>query len=228
MKKLKHDDILETIEKNLKVYKIGSCLLIYFYLMIYGKSTPYQLRFDLDVSKATLFRSLGFLLDARFVIKDEIGNSSDKRYTHYYSTAKTISEISNIELSEELKEFAKKKNKIKILEEWELTLQRAPSIYGNITSKLFELKRKTTKEKPQVKAVFISKESNETVQPPEEQTMKRGRRVKLFTLIEAPDDDLFLKLQEFLNSLKLNQDYLTKNKEKMKKAISIFIDFVEL
>ena len=228
MNKLKLDAILETIEKNLTVYKIESCLLIYFHLMIYGKNTPYQLRFDLGISKATLFRSLGFLLDAGFVAKDEIENSSDKRYTHYYSIAKTISEISNIELSEELREFALKKNKIETIKEWELTIQKAPSIYSNITSKLFELKQKTTKGKTQVKAVFISKDSNETLQSHEEQKMRIERRIKLFTLMEAPDDDLFLKLQQFLNSLQLNQEYLTKNKEKMKKPIYISIDFIEL
>jgi len=221
---LNEEIILENMEKNLKVLEIESCLLIYFYLLVYGKNTPIQIRSDLKISKATFFRSLGFLLDADFVRKDENVTGTDKRYGHIYLPSKGYQEIFEFPITSELQEIAKQKGKSQILTKWENIIKTSPLIFSSILSKIFSLKKHT---EPQIKTITVNDNSEKSLHI-RDQDDKRGRRIQVFSLIEASkDDDLFPKIQEFLESLTLSQASPEKG-EKMKKPISFMIDIIEL
>lgn len=53
-----------------KIINTESCLLIYSYLTLYGKTTPVELRQRINLSKATVFRSLALLTEAGIVSKE--------------------------------------------------------------------------------------------------------------------------------------------------------------
>lgn len=221
-------DKLSSIEKFLKVFKIESCLIIYFYLMIHGKTTPNHLRAELRISKATIFRSLGFLLDAGLVRKEELDYVPDKRSNIFYFVEKPIREIlSNINYSPEFEAFVEAQGATKTLNEWKSVGQNSTSIFSNAVAKIFELCQE--KEKPtQVIAKAIVCENCGKLHVPKEQDVNyQKRRIQVFTITESPEDDMFHKLQEFLLSLQLTSDNTIKKGEKMKKPISLAIDIIE-
>ncbi|MFX0063796.1 MAG: MarR family transcriptional regulator [Candidatus Hermodarchaeota archaeon] len=219
---------LSSIEKFLKVFKIESCLLIYFYLMINGKTTPNHLRAELRISKATVFRSLGFLLDTGLVRKEELDYVPDKRSNIFYFVEKPIRDIlSNFNYSSEFEAFVEAQGATKVLNEWKSVGQNSTSIFSNAVAKIFELCQE--KEKPiQIIAKASVCENCGKVHVPEEQDEKwQKRRIQVFTITESPEDDIFHRLQEFLVSLQITSSSTIKKGEKMKKPLSLAIDIIE-
>ncbi|MFW9998270.1 MAG: hypothetical protein ACFFD4_39895 [Candidatus Odinarchaeota archaeon] len=219
-----HEETLSFIEKYLRIFRIESCFLIYFYLMIYGKKIPVHLKSELGISKATVFRSLGFLIDAGFVGKEEIDTVSDKRYNTYYFSSKNIQEICNINISPDCEEYARASGKTSILNEWKTTMENSPSIFSNALVKLFELKRSNKIQKP--RAIYVNGDSSK-LPLEKKRDMKQKRRIRVFTVTESPEEDIFLKLQNFLSSLNLKEDHNVKSGEKMKMPLSLVIDLIE-
>jgi predicted transcriptional regulator len=194
--------------------------------MIYGKKTPKDLISELAMSKATLFRSLGFLLDAGFVDKEEVDNALDKRSSTFYYVSNNIQENYFITVPREVEEQAEANGKIKIIEEWKSITERAPSIFSNVLAKIFELNRKKDKIKPERRVIHVCDECGKTTID-KELDVKRSKRIKVFSIMENPNEDVFQKLQEFLKSLQLKEKNEIKKGEKMNKPISFVIDLME-
>ncbi|MFX0092351.1 MAG: hypothetical protein ACFFBD_11360 [Candidatus Hodarchaeota archaeon] len=225
---LQYKNKLIAIEKYLKVFKIESCLLIYFYLMIYGKNIPNRLKSELGISKATVFRSLGFLLDAGFVNKEEIDSSPDKRSNVFYYVSKPILEIcSNVNFSQEFEEYARMKGSSNILDNWKSIVEKSTSIFSNSLARIFELQRKKAKSVHAIAKAIVCDDCGK-IHIPEAQKEKQRRRIQLFTIMESPDEDIFQKLQKFLSSLQIKTDVPQKEGEKMKNPLSLAIDIIEL
>ena len=70
--KLNLDAKLSKMEQLLKIINIDSCLLIYSYLMVFGKTTPAELRKVTGLSKATMFRNLALFSDAGILKKRDV------------------------------------------------------------------------------------------------------------------------------------------------------------
>ncbi len=125
-------DRLAQLEKQLKVFKIKSCLLIYFYLIIYGKTNPSMIKADLQLSKATLFRNLNFLIESGFIVKTSDEKSLDKRSTSSYFAAKPFSLLCELSISEDVKKYAIKQEKHGIIDEWNEIVRESPMIYSMV------------------------------------------------------------------------------------------------
>lgn len=119
-----------------KIINTESCLLIYSYLTLYGKTTPVELRQRINLSKATVFRSLALLTEAGIVSKEINNQVADKRYSFEYYITETLEEFSKATVSEEIKKHAKSQKKLSILEAWLSQLEFLPLVLNQLTSQL--------------------------------------------------------------------------------------------
>ena len=119
-----------------KIVNTESCLLIYSYLTLYGKTTPVELRQRINLSKATVFRSLALLTEAGIVSKEINNQVADKRYSVEYYITETLEEFSKVTVSEEVRERAKSQEKLSILEDWLSQLEFLPLVLNQLTSQL--------------------------------------------------------------------------------------------
>lgn len=119
-----------------KIINTESCLLIYSYLTLYGKTTPVELRQRINLSKATVFRSLALLTEAGIVSKEINNQVADKRYSVEYYITETLEEFSKATISEEIKKRAKSQEKLSILEDWLSQLEFLPLVLNQLTSQL--------------------------------------------------------------------------------------------
>jgi predicted DNA-binding transcriptional regulator len=216
------------IEKQLKVFKIKSCLLIYFYLLIYGKSIPSIIKTDLQLSKATLFRNLNFLTASGFILKANVQKSTDKRSTSYYFAAKPFSSLCDLSISEEVKSYAIKQGKQGVLDEWNEIARASPSLFSSVTALLFNLKKKKQDQIIQVKMPQMFDDTEQVNIKEIVAKIPQKKRLLFFTLFDTPRVDVFVKLQQFITSLELNQVECPEDGKKMIKPLSITIDLLEL
>ncbi len=114
--------------------------------MLFGKTTPAQMRKMTGLSKATMFRNLSLMLEAELIEKEEDESVSDKRHSLNYYVKEDLLEITKEPYSEDLKRYIQEQGKISILNEWVETLQTLPLTLNQITTKLLLTKQHRTAE----------------------------------------------------------------------------------
>ena len=119
-----------------KIINTESCLLLYSYLALYGKTTPAELRQRINLSKATIFRSLAQLTEAEIIAREVNNQVTDKRYNVEYYISETLADFSKFSFSMELREYAKSQEKSVVLEEWLSQLEFLPLVLNQLTSQL--------------------------------------------------------------------------------------------
>ncbi|KXH72412.1 MAG: hypothetical protein AM326_03480 [Candidatus Thorarchaeota archaeon SMTZ-45] len=131
--KLKQD--FERIRQLLKIINTESCLLVYSYLMLFGRTTPAKLREATGLSKATMFRNLALLSDAEVLSKEEV-DVSDMRYSlHYYISKNLLDEAKSLS-SKGIQEYAAQTNNIGIFERWVMSLETLPLTLNRFVTEL--------------------------------------------------------------------------------------------
>jgi predicted transcriptional regulator len=105
-------------------------------LTLYGKTTPVELRQRINLSKATVFRSLALLTEAGIVSREINNQVADKRHSVEYYVSETLEEFSKVTVSEEIRKCAESKEKLGMLEDWLSQLEFLPLVLNRLTSQL--------------------------------------------------------------------------------------------
>jgi DNA-binding transcriptional ArsR family regulator len=140
-----------------KIANTDSCLMIYAYLMLFGKTTPAELREITGQSKATMFRNLSILTEAGLIEKLVDDSVSDKRYSTNYYVSKEIMKISKQLYSKKLKKFAEKSNRTQIIDDWMTTVESLPLKLSRLTSELILLMAEKSSEDKDLPHPIVSK-----------------------------------------------------------------------
>ncbi len=109
---------LESMREMNKILSTDSCMDIYVYLMLFGKSTPANLRNVTGFSKATVFRSLAMMLHAGVLEQESDPNVPDKRYAQQYFVSKDIMVVNKELYSAELAAYAESHQKGRVVSDW--------------------------------------------------------------------------------------------------------------
>lgn len=117
---------LESMEEMNRILTTDSCMNIYVYLMLFGKSTPANLRDVTGLSKATVFRSLAMMSHAGVLDQEEDPNAPDKRYAQQYFVSKDIMVINKELYSTELAAYAESHQKGSAVYEWLTAVESLP------------------------------------------------------------------------------------------------------
>ena len=108
--------------------------------MLFGKTTPAELREITGQSKATMFRNLSLLAEVG-LLKKQVDNSvSDKRYNTSYYVSKEIMKISKQLSSKKLEKYAVESGNSQVIENWFSTIESLPLKLSQLTSELIILK----------------------------------------------------------------------------------------
>ncbi|TFH09567.1 MAG: transcriptional regulator [Candidatus Thorarchaeota archaeon] len=150
-------DQLERIVQLNKIIGLDSCLLIYSYLLLFGRTTPAKLREVTGLSKATIFRNLALLFDAEIIEKEDVKTTSDKRYSlHYYIARDLMKEASELSLKPVMY-YVKQEGKMDIIAEWGSALETLPIALGRHSSRFIMQIAQTPTDKAQDDCLVISK-----------------------------------------------------------------------
>ena len=125
----------DKIKQLLKIIDTESCLLIYSYLMLFGRATPAKLREVTGISKATVFRNLALLHDAEVLAKEEV-SVSDRRYGLHYYISKNLFDIAKRLYSKKVQKYAVESNNQALLDRWAIALETLPLILNRLTTEL--------------------------------------------------------------------------------------------
>jgi predicted transcriptional regulator len=104
--------------------------------MLFGKTTPAELREKTGLGKATIFRNLALLLKVAIVEKEEDLTVADKRYSLHYYISQNLLNLSKQMCSSELIDYAKATDQSQIVEDWLTTLDTFPLALNRFTSEL--------------------------------------------------------------------------------------------
>ena len=119
-----------------RIIKIDSCLSIYSYLMLFGKTTPAELRNATGLSKATMFRSLALMSEAGVLAHEEDSEVADKRYSQHYYISQNIIEMSKELSSPGLASYAESQGRAGLVAEWIRNLEFLPATLNQHTTQL--------------------------------------------------------------------------------------------
>jgi DNA-binding MarR family transcriptional regulator len=179
---------LQQIEQISRIIETDSALLIYFHLLIYGKSTPVDLQKKAGLPKSTTFRNLALLQEAGLVGKEVDEQAQDKRYRVFYQVAKSLSELSKLSITPELQKQAQEEGKHEVLQHWQALAPKMPVIFTKLCSTIFLGHSEMPPIQIQSKAIDID--------------LLKKCNVMLFSLFDAEDNpQLIEQLLEFLNSI---------------------------
>ncbi len=103
--------------------------------MLFGRTTPAKLREVTGLSKATMFRNLALLYDAKILAKEEV-SVSDRRYSLHYYISKSLQDEAKRLYSKRIQEFAVETNKEDILGRWVMSLETLPLELNRFTTEL--------------------------------------------------------------------------------------------
>ena len=137
------------MEQLLKILNIESCLLIYSYLMVFGKTTPAELRDVTGLSKATMFRNLALLLEAGILKKQEVKSVSDKRYSLHYYIGKNLIELTKKAYSPKVRTYAESIGKTDLVTTWISNLETFPYLLNQYTSQAIMLMAQKPQKDPE-------------------------------------------------------------------------------
>ena len=119
-----------------RIIKIDSCLSIYSYLLLFGKTTPAKLRDGTGLSKATMFRNLALMLEAGVLANEQDSDVTDKRYSQHYYISRNIIEMSKELSSPDLASYADSQGRAGLVAEWASNLEFLPATLNQYTTHL--------------------------------------------------------------------------------------------
>ncbi len=151
------DDKLLKMDQLLKILNIESCLRIYSYLMVFGKTTPAELREVTGLSKATMFRNLALLLEAGILKKQEVKSVSDKRYSLHYYIGQNLIESTKKIYSPKLREHAESIGKSDLINTWLSNLETFPYLLNQYTSQAIMMMAQMPQEGSEKSCAVVSK-----------------------------------------------------------------------
>jgi len=128
--------MLKTMEMVSRIIRIDSCLSIYSYLMLFGKTTPAELREMTGQSKATMFRNLALMSNAGILAHEEDSDVADKRYSQHYYISRNMIEMIKELSSQGLAGYAESRGKASLLATWTRNLEVLPSTLAQRTTQL--------------------------------------------------------------------------------------------
>ncbi len=158
-KKIKQnlDDKLSKMEQLLKIINIDSCLLIYSYLMVFGKTTPAELRAVTGLSKATMFRNLALLSNAGILKKQDVKDVSDRRYSLHYFLGKNLVELTKKLFSSRLRKHAEASDRTDLVHTWLSTIEVLPLLLNQYTTQAIMLMAEKSQTESEVACPIVSK-----------------------------------------------------------------------
>ena len=127
---------LQQMEELVEVISLDSCISIYSYLMLFGKTTPARLREVTGQSKATMFRNLAKLSQVGVLQKEDIESVEDKRYSTHYYISKNLVDFAKSLYSSKLSEFARGAGKADLIRRWLSQVEALPYSLHQHTSRL--------------------------------------------------------------------------------------------
>ncbi|MFX0114741.1 MAG: MarR family transcriptional regulator [Candidatus Hodarchaeota archaeon] len=187
MSSIQLEEQLSRIERLLKVTRQESCLSLYSYLMVFGKTTPADLREKIGISKATIFRNLALLSESGIIDKEEDPTITDRRYNLHYYISEDLMELSKqICCSHDLIEHAKEKNKAQLVIEWINTIETIPLTLNRFTSQhILSMRHQTSNGSPE--------------------SCEKVGKLMMFRLTDAEFNKLFEKVAAFVKELDSEQ-----------------------
>lgn len=131
-------------------------MLIYSYLMLFGRTTPAKLREATGQSKATMFRNLAMLHDAEILAKEEVA-VSDRRYGLHYYIATNLLDVTRQLYTRRVQEYAARQDDQEVLRRWILALETLPLTLNRFASELMLKMAQTSSEAESDECVVITK-----------------------------------------------------------------------
>lgn len=124
--------------------------------MLFGRTTPARLREVTGLSKATMFRNLALLYDAKILSKEEV-SVSDRRYGLHYYISKNLSDASKRLYSKKIRKYAVKTENQALLNSWVMALETLPLELNRLTTELILKVAQHPSETEPDKCVVITK-----------------------------------------------------------------------
>jgi hypothetical protein len=124
------------MEELVEIISLDSCIAIYSYLMLFGKTTPARLREVTGQSKATMFRNLARLSQVGVLQKEDIESVEDRRYSTHYYISKNLVDLAKGLYSSKLSDFARSAGKSNLVGEWLAQVEALPYSLHQHTSRL--------------------------------------------------------------------------------------------
>lgn len=125
--------------------------------MVFGKTTPAELREVTGQSKATMFRNLARLSDAGILKKEEVKSVEDKRYSLHYYISKNLMDITKRIYSKKLSQYAGSVGKANLMKEWASSIEALPYLLNQQTSRLILLMAQKTPTSESERCSVVSK-----------------------------------------------------------------------
>jgi hypothetical protein len=144
IKKLSLSERFEKLQDLLKVLETDSCLQIYAYLILYGKTTPAKLREVTGQSKATIFRNLALLYETGILDKIEDPSATDKRYNLNYYVKQDILKLVKLIYNSEVDKYARENNKSDVISQWMFSVEALPLTLSQFTNQMIAFSAATS------------------------------------------------------------------------------------
>ncbi|MFW9957102.1 MAG: hypothetical protein ACFFCT_03435 [Candidatus Odinarchaeota archaeon] len=123
------------IKQLMKIIDSESCLRIYSYLMLFGRTTPARLRDVTGLSKATMFRNLALLSEAEILDKEEL-SVSDKRYNLHYFISRNLIDVMKEFHPKRIERSVIESGNQEIRERWLMSLETLPLTLNRLITEL--------------------------------------------------------------------------------------------
>lgn len=151
------DDKLTKMEQLIKIINIDSCLLIYSYLMVFGKTTPAELRDVTGLSKATMFRNLALLSDVGILKKQDVKGVLDRRYSLHYFIGTNLIEHTKKMFSGAVRKHAESTDRTDLIQSWLSTIEVLPLLLNQYVSQAIMLMAHKPQTETDVSCPIVSK-----------------------------------------------------------------------
>jgi predicted transcriptional regulator len=132
----KMEELVSKLEAMVRVCRTDSCLHLYSYLLLFGSSTPAELRQQTGISNATVFRALALLCQAGIIEREDDESVADRRHRRRYLIARDLIDESRSVLSRRLREHMEFSSRGGLLAEFAECLNTLPM---NLTNYVTEL-----------------------------------------------------------------------------------------
>jgi predicted transcriptional regulator len=132
------EETLSLMKALTQVNNSESCLRVYTYLTMFGKTTPAVLIRDTNLGSSTIYRSLDALQSVKVIQKEVDDSVPDKRQSHMYYVIKNLIHWNNSLYSQELIEYLDKHDKMGVFHSWERSFSAVPSRLNGLALQLMD------------------------------------------------------------------------------------------